>query len=56
MCKNSANWLAPFLNNLYGDVEEMSEEKKKVAGLVTDAAEKLLPHVQLRRPDAKIIP
>ena len=40
--------LAPFLNNLYGDGEEMSEEMQKVAGLITDAAVKLLPHVKPR--------
>lgn len=39
-------WLATFLNNLYGNIQETSEEIEKVAGLITNAAEKLLPHVQ----------
>lgn len=47
-------WLATFLNNLYGNIQETSEEIEKVAGLITNAAEKVLPHVQPRRPGGEI--
>ena len=41
--------LAPLLVGVYDDSGQMSREIKLVAGLLTDAAEKLLPYVQSRR-------
>ena len=41
--------LAPLLVGVYDDSGQMSREIELVAGLLTDAAEKLLPHVQPRR-------
>ena len=41
--------LAPLLVGVYDDPDQMSREIELVAGLLTDAAEKLLPHVQPRR-------
>ena len=38
--------LAPLLVGVYDDPDQMSKEIKLVAGLLTDAAEKLLHHVQ----------
>ena len=41
--------LAPLLVGVYDDSGQMSREIEFVAGLLIDAAEKLLPHVQPRR-------
>ena len=38
--------LAPLLVGVYDDPGQMSREIELLAGLLTDAAEKLLPHVQ----------
>ena len=41
--------LAPLLNSLYSDGDQMSEEIEQVARLLSDAADRILPYVQPKR-------
>ena len=42
--------LAPMLNNVYEDTEQLDEEIGLVARMLVDAAERQLPLVQPKRP------
>ena len=42
--------LAPLLNNVYEDVEQLDEEINLVVRMLVDAAERQLPLVQPKRP------
>ena len=47
--------LGPLLVGVYDDSSQMNREIELIAGLLTDAAEKLLPHVQPWMKDRLIL-